>query len=209
MSKKRVLVKNKEEKALVSREKSLAFLADALSNPLDLRTPEELSEDPKIALSSSEISLLQLDSTFMEPIKMKFDRSISSVRIPVFKRLLRMFENGNMQAGKLTLQSLGLITTPGSQTNVFLPPGGSSGSSPSSVMDHISSFSDEELDRDIVRGLMDTSPADVMYLNGEVQEASYEVIESRDVALGNGRNRVQAEEGEVSEVTVRETEENG
>jgi hypothetical protein len=178
----------------LSREERYRQLAEALSNPMDLRSPEELTQD--YGVSMAEYRALQNDPNFIEPITSKFYRSLSGAQVFVLRKLLRQVEEGNVAAARLTLQAFTGELGDGVKVNV-LNVGGSVGGD-----EVISKLSDEELDREIHRLLMDTTPDELSCQGGRLVpsfEAAYEeVTNAQEAVVGDGHVATDGVQSSVS-----------
>ena len=184
-----------------STEKAIQLLAEALSDPLDYRDDKELSKD--LGIPSMQIRQLKHSAEFMEPVRLAFRRKLSSVEIDVIKDILVQSKGGSLGASRTFLELSGALS---GKTTVIL-----SGGSPSGQSDWVSQLSDEEMDREIHRLLLDTNPDDVVSDRGKVIPVDYDVLgEDDDVDTTRvGRDNNESEEGEASSVDGRETEEDG
>lgn len=152
--------KDREVDLEVPKEDRLGGLREALSNPMDLRTPDELCQDYGIELK--EFRKLQADPRFMGPVTGMFTRALGGAHLFILKKVFRQVEDGNVAAAKLALQSLS-GDFGGVKLNVFNI-GGNGQQDPN---DAISKMSDVELDAEIHRLMVDIVPPDMEFdVNG-------------------------------------------
>jgi len=189
--------------SLVSLEDKANILAQYLADPRELRTDEELSQDLDIPLS--DIKKLKASPKFIEPVNQAFRRNLQIIGPEIIRKIFRQALDGSVQSQKLLLEASRWIESGGSKVQVNI--GGVSVGT-----DQVSSLSDEDLDREINRLLMETYPEDNIYSNGKVLPSSSEEIaeviedaEYTDVRRSN--NKVQERE-DVS-TSVGKTEKNG
>jgi hypothetical protein len=198
-------IRRKENRVVVPRnkEQKLELLASALSSPLDLRNEEQLSLDTGIPIST--IRSLQVNPQFMEPVALQFHRNLEHMKVFVLKKVFQAVETGDMQAARLALKSLGII---GENDN---PLSSSSSGAVSSSDSDLPKMNDEELEREIHRLLIATSPDDVVYDYGTLSpvggfDDSSFGIDERDLPIPRGDSQVQEDQtGNTSEGEAEET----
>lgn len=147
------------ERGLVPLQKRRDALAEALANPMDLRTPEELSEDYGVGLP--ELRSLQADPRWMAPVTAKFQRALGGVQVLILKKILRQVDDGNMSAARLALQALSGDLGNGVKVNVL-------NVGATRIDDALGKMGDEELDREIRRLLKQVDPDDLVMKGEEV-----------------------------------------
>mgnify|MGYP001436799197 FL=1 len=151
-TKTRGLVPSKTIQVLSEEERKI-LLAQAVGNPLDFRTDEEMAA--AFGYSDSQYQVIRRSKAFNHLVEETFRESLPGVKVDIFKRLARLAtQNSSIPASRLVLQWLGEIDSPGT---VKVLGGGTGGSSDNTI----SQLSPEELDKTIVRLLRDTNPEDV------------------------------------------------
>ena len=153
-------------------EEAVMELAKALASPQDVRSDEELSVDLGIPLSH--ITKLKSTPTFFEPVLSNFKRNLQTIAPDIIKGLYRQFKGGSGPASKLLLEATGLISGAGAKVQVNVGTG-------STVDDAIAKMSDDDLDREAHRLLMETYPDDVVYSGGKVSPAEVVDVEVEEV----------------------------
>jgi hypothetical protein len=146
-----------------------AKVFEAFSNPLDLRLDEELAEE--FGVDIVVIQRFRMDPIFMDPVNVTFHQALQHVKPTLFKTLIRDVIHGGrnkMASAKLLLQSMGAIGGDGTTVNVNLN---------GAAKDEMSSLTSAEVDSEIHRLLMETSPIDVLFKENKVVVAEYEAIE--------------------------------
>lgn len=193
------LVLSSDLDSLLPQDYDLKALADAIADPMDFRSAKQLSVD--LHIPEARIKQLQNDPEFMTPVGMKFNRALTHTRVLVLKDILSRVQEGNMGAAKLALQALGMVSTPGERGITLNLPGGG-------VQDSFTKLTDEELDREITRLLMETCPDELIVSGGNIIPANYEEV--GNAPWGDQpktrRDELPAEEGEVSSTPSGEEE---
>lgn len=182
-------------------EESVAqAVAEAWSDPLDMRTDAELAAE--LDVSPAVLRALRRDEDFYAQVVDSFRRQLPQLLPEVLKSLIASARTRrNVASAKLLLEALGLIEGGGTKITVFQGGGGSGGSG-----FDFSRLSDMELDRTILAFQREAFPGDVEMMGGRVVpswEYGAGVVDAvcEDVA--------EAEEGSAGERVAGETAEDG
>lgn len=201
-----ILIPDSDTKPLpakISHSQRLQELAKAISDPLDFRGDEELSEE--LGFSQKELIELYSDRSFMDTVLTSFQRNLKNMAPFIVKTIMAQAKGGSVGAAKLLLQAAGIASgdSPTVQVNV--------GSGDQGVRDALATLSEDDLDREIQRLLEDTQASDVSRQGNRVLPVDMieaEVLDGDDdAAYGSGRDHPSAEEREASQVSTGETEE--
>lgn len=163
-------------------EETRAILQQALSNPLDLRTDEELSVE--LDLTPQQIRQLKSNPAFMDTVNKTFMASLPHVQVDLLKGLIRDATSGSktsLVSSKVILEALGLVGTK-NNTLILNNNGGGQKS-------HAAKLSDLELDAEIHRLLMETTPEDISFQDGNFIEVSPALTENEMDALWEEKKR--------------------
>lgn len=152
-----------------AREKFLELWSD----PLDLRTEEEIAEE--LSVHPAQLKKWRSDPAFYEPATEKFQKAFRGSVIPILKNLFRQVEkHKSLGATKVLLQLLGMLEGQGTKINIMNV--GTAGGGNSPAVD----FTDEELDLEIHRLVTETMPEDVEYVNRKIVPLEVEVLGVKD-----------------------------
>jgi hypothetical protein len=127
-------------------------LLQALADPLDTRSDDEISADTGISLD--EIVVLRSDYVFREEVLSHFRKNLDLMEPQVFRYMMRATKRGNVAAARLILESTGKV--PGKGIHVHLPAGASSS-------EDLSGYTSEDLDKEIHQLMMETNPPDIIF----------------------------------------------
>lgn len=149
-----------ERKPLVTylNKEILSSIADALSDPMNLDSDEELASRHNITVTA--LRKLKSDPEFMEPVVSIFNSRIHLIKPELFKAVVRRSMGKDPHATKLLFQSLGMLGPNGININI----GGKGDTS-----DYIGTLSDTELDSEISRLLMVITPPDLQISGSSIQ----------------------------------------
>jgi hypothetical protein len=149
-------------------EKLLRKVFEAFSNPLDMRTDNQLAAD--LGVEPVELTRVRSDPAFMQQVTRTFDRLLVGVKPEIMKCLLRSVQAGGKDSSanaKILLQALGVLDTGKVVVNV----NGGEG-----FADPFAKMSSYEIDAEIQRLVVETVPSDIMFSGGQV--VPYEEVET-------------------------------
>jgi hypothetical protein len=143
---------------------------DILTDPMDVSTDEEISEN--LGVTVSQIRKWRTDPSFIQVANVRFRENLASNTILVFKNLSHSaIVRNSISAARILLEIGGILKGTGGTTVQI------TGASPQG--EATVDLSDEDLEAEIARLIADTEPVDVSFQQGKVTpvEASFEVVE--------------------------------
>lgn len=158
------------------------------SDPTDGRTEAEVAK--ALGIDTALIRSWRSDPDVMGVVERQFRSALRGDMVSLWRSLRRSSEAGSLGASRLLLETLGVIEGKGN-VNINMP----GGAGP----DAGAKLSDEALDREIQRLLLDTgAPDGLEWIRGALRPASYEVLDGSsqgsDQASVDGRDDTEDEQ---------------
>jgi len=91
---------------------------EALANPLETRTKEQISED--CGYHAKSIFRLQKQPAFREAVRQRLTENVGTNLYAVFATLFNLARQGDLKACELLLKSAGVLAPDGSRTTVTI-----------------------------------------------------------------------------------------
>lgn len=155
----------------------VASLRDAIADPLDTRSPEEIGSS--LGLTLKQVRAIVQGKKFSQDTLQAFKENLPASAPMIFKSLMKQAQSGSTSASKIYLEAVGFLKGDGGN-HLHLH----NHSSTSSGFDY-SSLTDEELDKDIARLLSEISPGDLKVTGGQVLPAEYEIMSEANSGMNN------------------------